>query len=99
MESPTTKAAALSCVSRKCSCVKHTRTPAVIMPPKEMGGLEWSPEQPKAQGVHSRAVPWAPAGCTQAKVRTNHSHNFGTGPLFTALSQHLKPGKGEVGLI
>lgn len=37
--------------------------------------------------------------CTQARVRTNHSHDCGTGPLFTALSQHLKPEKGEIGLI
>lgn len=61
--------------------------------------MAWSPEQPGAQGVHSSALPWGPAGCSQARVRTNCSQAFGTGPFLRALSQHLKIGKGEVDLI
>lgn len=52
-------------------------------------GLEQSPEEPGAQGVLSRALPWGPAGCAQFRVRINHSHKFGTGPFLTSLSQHL----------
>lgn len=60
------------------------------------GSLEWSPEQPAAQGVHSSALPLGPAGYTQARVRTNHNQAFGTGPFLRALSQNLKPGKGKI---
>lgn len=51
-----------------------------------------------AQGVLSRALPWGPA-CAQPRVRTNHSHVFGTVPFLRALAQRLAPGKGETGLI
>lgn len=45
------------------------------------------------------ALPWGPAGCSQAMIRTDWSQVFGTGPFLGALSQQLKPGKGEIGLI
>lgn len=70
-----------------------------VMPPKDTGGAGVEPRAARAQGVHSSALPWAPAGWSQARVRTNHSHTSGTGPVFRALSQHLKLGKGEIGSI
>lgn len=70
MEHPTIKLA-FSCVNRKMQVSENTSgipdvSPILINASEghRVGGLEWSSEQPGAQGLRSSALPWCPAACT-----------------------------------
>lgn len=82
MECPTTTGSCSLCY-QKMQLSENTRiadvAPVLVNASK---GYAWGLSGAQSRVGRSSALPWAPAACTQARVRTGHRHVFGTVPFW-----------------